>query len=204
MKINWSNFTPQEFELFCAVLLEENSFRNILWHGESGGDRGRDLTATKQTAHLSSLSEESVWLIQCRRYTAKPPTKSEIHDWLVSCNEHKPDYCLLVVTNTLTSDTKDWLEQERKEFRFKIFVWEAIDLSREIVKRKRVLAPRFPQLYSTGTSVEFYGISQSDYQFGCNEFDEVGLYAYNCADENEAREKISDFLDFLKANDPFI
>jgi len=137
MKINWSTFSPSDFESLCAVILEENGFCNIQWHGLSGGDRGRDLIATKQLSHIKSLSEESKWIVQCRRYTAKSLTKSEIHDWLVSCNEHEPDYCLLAVTKTLSSNIKDWLEKEKKGFRFKVFLWEEKDLIGEIVKKKK-------------------------------------------------------------------
>jgi Restriction endonuclease len=204
MKINWNSFSPAEFESLCAAILEENGFQNIQWHGLSGSDRGRDLTATKQLSHIPSLSEESKWIVQCRRYTAKPPTKSEIRDWLVSCIEHKPDYCLLAVSNTLSSAGKDWLEKEKQEFRFKVFLWEELDLIREIVKRKKALSAIFPQLYSTGYAVEFYIVDQSKYFFFCNEVNEVGLSVYDCNDEEDAKEKVREFMQFLKANDPYV
>jgi len=204
VQVNWSNFSPSAFENFCAAILEENDFKNILWHGAGGGDRGRDLTATKQVAHLSSLSEDARWIVQCRRYTTKPPTKADIHAWLVACNEHQPDYCLLVVTHTLTSDTKDWLAKSKSEFRFRVFVWEERDLLREVVRRRHALAARFPEIYSTGTSVEFFAVSESEYRFFCNDFAEVGFITFNCTNEEDARENVRDFIDFLKANDPFI
>ncbi|MBG6078324.1 restriction endonuclease [Rubrivivax gelatinosus] len=204
MRVNWSNFTPSNFENFCAAILEESGFKNIVWHGAGGGDRGRDLTASKQVAHLSSLIENARWIVQCRRYLAKPPTKSEIHDWLVACNEHKPDYCLLIVTNTLTSDTKDWLSQEQAQFKFKIFVWEERDILRELARHRRALAPRFAEVYWAGSPVEFYQVKQGEYSFFCNEFEEVGFVTFNCYSEAEAREKIGDFIDFLRANDPFV
>lgn len=204
MKIDWSIFSPTDFESFCGVILEENDFKNIVWHGASGGDRGRDLTATKHVAHLSSLSEDASWVVQCRRYVAKPPTKSEIHDWLVSCNEHKPDYALLIVTNTLSSDVKDWLKEEQKEFRFRVFLWEERDLIREVVKRKHALSARFPNIYSTGSPVEFYPMSQGEFYFSCNEFDEVQFRVFNCYDKEEAKDRVREFIDFIKANDPFV
>jgi hypothetical protein len=204
VKIDWSKLTPSQFETFCAAILEENGFTNILWHGAFGGDRGRDLTASKEIDHLPSLTEYANWVVQCRRYTTKPPGKSEIHDWLVSCNEHKPSHCLLVVTNTLSSDTKDWLTREKEEFRFKIFVWEELDLVREIVKHKRVLSSRFPELYQPGLVVEFHRANTGEYEFICQEFEEVSFLAINCGDESEAKAKIRDFVEFLKEHDPVL
>ena len=68
MPIQWSTLSPREFENVCAALLEQHGFTNVSWHGASGGDRGRDLTAERVMTHLGSLTENTKWIVQCRRY----------------------------------------------------------------------------------------------------------------------------------------
>lgn len=153
--------------------------------------------------HLGSTTENSKWLIQCERYLTRPPTKSEIHDWLVSCNEHKSDYVLLIITNTLTSDVKDWLEVEKNQYRFKVFYWELMDLQREVAEKRKSLASRFPTLFASDRPViEFYKINQGYHYFGCSEFEEVDLRVYNCRTEEEAKEKVRRFFEVLREHDP--
>jgi hypothetical protein len=45
--INWTRINPEEFEKFCAELLELNGFENLQWYGKGGADKSRDIVATK-------------------------------------------------------------------------------------------------------------------------------------------------------------
>jgi Restriction endonuclease len=77
MKMTWSQLTPTEFEELCYLILEANEFTDIKWYGKSGGDRGRDLTAKKEESLLPSIKTIAKWVVQCKRYVTKPPTKGD-------------------------------------------------------------------------------------------------------------------------------
>src|ERR1051326_2280959 len=109
MKVTWSQLTPREFEELCYLILEANEFTDIEWYGKSGGDKARDLTAKKQESLLPSSKTIAKWVVQCKRYVTKPPTKTDIRSFLEDAEEHSPDNVLIMITNPLTPDTKDWI-----------------------------------------------------------------------------------------------
>ncbi len=128
MDIAWPQLKPKEFEQLCCLILEANEFTDIQWFGESGNDKGRDILAKKLESPLPSVRINSNWVIQCKRYISKPPKKDDIASFLNSAREHKPDNVLIAVTNTLSSNTKDWLESIRTDYSFQIYLWEERDL----------------------------------------------------------------------------
>lgn len=201
MSIDWSLISPRDFEQVCAALLEMNGFVNITWYGASGGDKGRDLTATKMDSPLAGIERQTSWIVQCKRYVEKPPSKAEIHAWLVSCTEHHPDNVLLIVTNTLSSAVKDWLVAVQREFRFRIYIWEETQLAHEVSKHRMDLSHLIPKALLARDSVSIYRIHSGSYTYSTNEFEEVCLSAYNCSSPKEAKRKIKAFLEFIRDND---
>src|SRR5690349_1564081 len=99
--IDWSSLSPLEFEQFCAELLGLNGFENIEWYGKGGGDKGRDIVATKSDAPLPGVRRSRSWVVQCRRYTKKTLSKGVLADLFAAAREHKPDVVLLIMTSTL-------------------------------------------------------------------------------------------------------
>ncbi len=136
MKINWNDLRPEEFEKFCFHILELNEFTNIQWHGKYGMDKGRDLTASRIDSPLPSIEKHSSWVIQCKRYISKAPVKDQIASFLNSAREFKPDNVLLIITNTLSSNVKDWLNSVKQEYQFNIYLWEEEDVITQIVRHK--------------------------------------------------------------------
>ncbi|MDF2486967.1 MAG: hypothetical protein K0R46_3135, partial [Herbinix sp.] len=112
-----------------------------------------------------------------------------------------PDNVLIMITNILKPNVKDWLEKVKEDFTFNIYVWEQNDLSRIIREKKGHFINQFPQLFSTGEPVEMYHIKMGEFYFGIDELEEVELRAFNCDDVEEAKEKIKEFIAFIKAND---
>src|SRR5262249_10810493 len=110
MDFSWSTLSPKEFEQLCLLILELTGFTDIQWYGESGGDKGRDIVAKKTENPLPTIQRSLKWVIQCKRYVSKPPTKDDIASFLTAAREHKPDCVLLIITNTLSSNTKDWFD----------------------------------------------------------------------------------------------
>src|SRR5437588_8929282 len=143
MKKTWSQITPTEFEKLCYLILKANKFTDIQWHGKSGGDKGQDLTAKKEESLLSSSKRITKWVIQCKRYVTKPPTKRDIESFLTDAREHKPDKVLIIITNTITSNTRDWLDSVRQNYNFEIVLMEELALGEEVTVNRSQIPERF-------------------------------------------------------------
>ena len=116
--IKWTDINPTRFEELCYELIEQNGFKNIEWLGKGGGDRGRDITAVKHEEPLSGIRRERRWIVQCKRYVKAAPTKIDVESFLVAAREHTPDAVLLIITNTLSANTKDWLKAVTPQYTF--------------------------------------------------------------------------------------
>lgn len=198
MKIKWNKLTPENFEMFCYRILELNNFSNIQWYGKSGGDKGRDLVATKIESPLPSIEKSSSWIIQCKRFITKPPTKDDISSFLNSAREFKPDNVLLIITNTLSTNVKDWLKSINNEYRFNIYVWEEQDLITQIIRHRDTLSEYFPDNDDFGKQVLFYKMGLNEIRLGCNEFQDVELCIINISNYEQAKKKASEYIRFVK------
>ena len=199
--VNWNNISPTEFEELCYYLIELNNFTNIQWFGKGGGDRGRDILCEEILNPLKNITISNKWLIQCKRYTTKKITKTDISDALNSAREHNIDCFLLAITDTLSSDLKDWINSIQIDYKFKIVLWEDLDIKREITRNLSIIASHFPDLVKSNEVVEFYEVSESGKTYYCNEFDEVGIHIMNDYGEEKNIEWINEFIQFIKAND---
>lgn len=199
--IRWENITPIEFEELCYILLEQNGFSNLEWYGKTGGDRGRDIMAQKVAELIGNTTELQTWLCQSKRYTDKKISKSDIAESLNSAREHRIDYFLLAISATLTADMKDWLNSIKRDYSFKIVLWEDIDLRREVKKYSRIIAERFPNLLKQNDVVHFYEMKMDGKTYFCDEIDEVGFYILNDYGHEVNIKWIQEFIDFIKMND---
>jgi hypothetical protein len=199
--INWGEFSPEEFEQICCTILELNDFKNVQWYGRSGGDKGRDIVATKIEEPLPSLQKMTKWVVQCKRYLSKPPSKGEISQFLASAREHKPDNVLLIATCTFSADIKDWVTSIKGEYQFNIFVWEERDLQRELLKNWSEVCEAFPKLRNQGDEVMLYRVQHSDHYFGCDEYLELEIMVRNQNSYEEAVNYLNEFINFVKTNE---
>lgn len=199
--INWENITPEEFEELCYLLLEENEFYNLEWYGKSGGDKGRDILAEKNFIPFKNKNINQKWLCQCKRYTKKKITKTMIQEILNSAKEHNIDYLLLAITDILTSDIKDWINNIKKEYKFELIIWEDLDLKREINRNLVKITSRFPKLIKKIDSISFYEMGHAGTTYMCDEFDEVGFYLSNKYNKEDDIKMINEFIQFIKSND---
>jgi hypothetical protein len=206
MDISWSQIDPKEFEQLCYLILEANNFSDIQWFGEAGSDKGRDIIAKKVESPLLSVHRTTKWVVQCKRYISKPPKKEDLASFLVAAREHKPDNVLIMVTNTLSPNTKDWLDSVRGDYQFQIYLWEELDLRREIHTHKRHISERFPRIYGKSDPIFVYHLQGNEIHFVCNEFEEILIVVINknAANRNEvseARKDVAEFIQFLKQNE---
>src|SRR6266567_1300616 len=170
---DWSQLTPAEFEQVCYRLLEAAGFKNLRWYGKAGGDKGRDIVGEKTEHPLPGTERLSHWVVQCKRYLKGQPSKGELKEFLASATEHRPDSVLVIVSTTFSPDIKEWIKAVDRDYPFDIHTWEEMDLQRELARHRAEISVDFPRLYGTGETILFYAMSRNEYQFACNEFEEV-------------------------------
>jgi Restriction endonuclease len=203
MKITWSQITPTHFEELCSVILEAVGFTDIKWYGKSGGDKGRDLTAKKEESPLPSTKRMAKWVVQCKRYVTKPPTKRDVQSFLDDAEEHSPDNVLLIVTHTLSANTKDWIEtvKRNRRYRFDIEYWEELDLERESTYYRSQISERLPGVLSQAAPLNVEEvIKKKQYVFSCREVDQIEIVALDKPSLKKAREDVIEFINFLRDN----
>lgn len=106
--------------------------------------------ATKTESPYSGCEIQQKWIIQCKRYTKKPPSVPELEKSISWCEGHKPDYLLFIITNILSPDTKDFLDEIKEKHHFRILTWERPLLESQIIQYLDDLKPHLPQ--------EFYSV----------------------------------------------
>lgn len=199
--IDWSKLSPEQFEELCVELLELNDFSNIEWYGQGGGDKGRDIVATKIDEPLPRIKKERKWIIQCKRYAKKRITKAELNDFLVAAKEHDPDVALLMLTGTLTSDVRDWIATVRKDYSFDVFVWERRDLENEVRRNLTRLSQKPAFIPQSDEPALVYELDLSYRVYMCNEVEEVGFFLMNSYNKERDIQGIKGFVDFIRNNE---
>jgi hypothetical protein len=134
----------------------------------------------------------------------KPPNKRDIQSFLEDADEHNPDNVLIMITNTLSPDTKDWIEavKLKRKYPFNILYWEELDLEREVTNYRPQISERFPKIYSRADPVTVEQvIKKEEYVFSCREFAEINLVVIDKSNLGQAREEVIEFIKFLKEND---
>ncbi|MBN2335613.1 restriction endonuclease [Candidatus Bathyarchaeota archaeon] len=124
MEIEWTKITPTGFEELCYQVLEKEGFVNLDWIGKRGSDRGRDIICNKIEYPLRGVVKIETYMAQCKRYTTDPPSKTDLDNSLTWAKAHKPDVVLIMVSNTLSSGTQDWLEMFKENAPFDILVFD--------------------------------------------------------------------------------
>jgi predicted helicase len=202
MKKSWSQITPKQFEKLCYLILKADKFTDIQWYGKSGGDKGRDLTAKKEESHFSTSKRIAKWVIQCKRYVTKPPTKRDIESFLTDAREHRPDSVLIMLTNTLTPDTREWLDSVRQNYNFRIELVEEIDLEEAVDLYKSQISERLPKVLSqTEPVIAEEVIKKKQYVFSIRGVDQIEVVAFDKPSLKKAREDVIEFINFLKENE---
>ncbi len=208
MTIKWTILSPSEFEELCYTLMEANGFQELFWLGKGGGDKGRDIIAKKETSYTERTKRTESWIIQCKRYSKQPPGVTQISSLLEQCREHKPDNVLIIITNTLSANTKDWIISIQQEYRFRIHIWEEMDLLWEMRSHRDNLSPKAAELLThislpPNVPVLFSQMSESTvfYATESEEFTELGIFILNDYGHKHNIEMIKGFVEYLRNHD---
>jgi tetratricopeptide (TPR) repeat protein len=143
--IDWSHLTDEGFESLCYDVLVREGYKNLIWIGRSGGDRGRDIVAQKTFKITENIEKVSKCVVQCKRYLSRPLAPSDLRDTLAWAERHSPDMLLIMVPKTLTADTHDWLDGIRLQTKYDIFVYEEKDFEVFFDKNREVYTKHFGQ-----------------------------------------------------------
>lgn len=198
--IDWSKITPEEFEELCAELLEMNSFSNIEWYGKGGGDKGRDILASRFDEPVPGTQYLEKWLIQCKRYTKRTLTKLDLETLFASAREHAPHTVLLMYTGALTADVRDWIKSVEQSYSFRIIIWEERDLESQIRRHHKKLSKPPKLLPQRNEPIRFYHTEVGKH-YMCNEVEEVGFVVYNSFSRDSDIGMIHDFIEFIRNNE---
>lgn len=208
MAIDWTNLTPSEFEELCYSLAEANRFTELRWYGKGGGDKGRDILAKKEIAYTERTRILESWIIQSKRYTAQPPGIPQISAFFEQCREHKPDNVLIIISNTLSADTKDWIDSVKQDYRFRIHIWEEMDLIHEMKSHRSSLSTKCEDLLKQivlppSAPVYFYPLQMLPVHYTTDSvgFEELGIYIMNDYGYKSNMEYIKAFIEFLRNHD---
>jgi len=138
VKIDWDSLENHEFEELCYYILRKKGFSDLVWNGRAGNDRGRDITCKRVESILGKEITRD-YVVQCKRYVARPPSPSDLNNDLAWAEAHKPDVLLIMVSNTLGSNTSDWLSSVKKSKPYLIDVFEEIDFKNFLAKIKKYM-----------------------------------------------------------------
>jgi HJR/Mrr/RecB family endonuclease len=134
----WKDMSPRDFEELVFWILQKEGFKNVTWYGESGSDKGRDITC-QRIEYLGANMLISDCIVQCKNYHRYVPLET-IYEDILKAYEYKPDYFILVTTGILSAKTKDWFNSMDEDVRMKmrLILWEKTDL--------QILMERHPEL----------------------------------------------------------
>ncbi|HDR7662880.1 restriction endonuclease [Bacillus wiedmannii] len=104
------------FENLCYELLDNNGFFGLKWI-KGGGDRGRDIEATKNVPYTFLGTRAETWHFECKNHNTGIGV-GEVHDKIGWAFANNPDKLIFLVSTHLTSDCKQYIETMRNS-RFK-------------------------------------------------------------------------------------
>ena len=136
MNLEWDVLSDQDFEELCYDLLNRNYFVNIIWKGRSGEDRGQDITCSKIETIFGNIMKETTYLVQCKKYVARPPSPSDLNTVISWADAHRLHVLLIMVSNTLSVNTHDWLSDIAKNKSYHILAYEEKNFEHFLEKNK--------------------------------------------------------------------
>lgn len=120
--INWELVKPSNFEKFIYYILPKFGFRNREWPGKGGGDRGRDITATRYEELPFNLGYDRKWIFQCKKWK-RMPSSTVLYNEISTAAQHQPDFWVLVIPLNPTPNQLDFLNSIEKSYPFKIILF---------------------------------------------------------------------------------
>ena len=136
MSLDWDRLTDQDFEELCYDFLSKSGFENIEWYGRGGNDRGRDIKCAKSEIVFENFRKTTNYLVQCKKWVSRPPEPSDLNDTIAWADAHRPNALIIMVSNTLTGNSKDWLKEIEKNKSYAIYLYEELNFKNFLERNK--------------------------------------------------------------------
>lgn len=152
--LDFSDFTPTEFEEFCFELLRGlPGVHNVDWRKgtpkpTSPADRGRDITLEVDHVDIGGARTVELWFADCKHYTKGVPPEA-LNGLLTWAQAERPRVALVIASGFLSNGAKDFVADfERNNTPpFRITYWERPTLE-TLARENAKLLERF---FATGT-----------------------------------------------------
>lgn len=104
LKITFDKITPDEFEVFSEVLLNEMGYYDSHLMGNTrASDGGGDIIAYKDVVGSNGIKSKEKWVIQCKRYKSGTPIKrADVADIPYILSDNKAHKYMLLSTKQLS------------------------------------------------------------------------------------------------------
>lgn len=119
--INWETVDPNDFEKFIYYIISRTGFNNREWPGRGGGDRGRDIVATRFEELPFNLGYNRKWIFQCKKWK-RMPSSTVIYNEISTAAQHHPDFWVLAIPLNPTPSQLDFLSSLERNYPFKIIL----------------------------------------------------------------------------------
>lgn len=129
--IAFSSLSGHEFErLVFATLLRMRAWHSLNWHGQSGGDGGRDIIGVCDDAY----GRPSTVVVACANWKAFTASKAIADiDSLVKTLGAAPDEAIVVAGSSVSSDTKDKIDAHARSVGIRTSqTWSAPELEENL------------------------------------------------------------------------
>jgi len=190
--IDWRSLTDRGFESLCYDVLVREGYTNLVWLGRRGDDRARDIVGEFPVRFGTNVQKNLKCVVQCKRYIARPPSPTDLEKALAWANAHRPDVLVIMVTNTLSADTHDWIELQQPKLPYRVVAYEEKNLETffdsnpdvyekhfgkpHAIPKKRVIVSLLDSQSKTLEIIsEQSGISKEDVSSALVELQEAGL-----------------------------
>lgn len=107
--IDFDNLPWPRFEELCYELLLKFGFHTLSWR-KGGADQGRDIEAKRYVTDTVVSPYLEKWFIECKRHH-KGVALDQVMEKVAWAQAERADHFLLIVSNYITTDTKNWLEK---------------------------------------------------------------------------------------------
>lgn len=145
-KLKWESLSSEHFErLMFSLISSAPGYENPEWLTRTNApDRGRDLSVGRIVSDPLSGVMRSRVLIQCRRWTTKSVSPSDVatlKEQIATWEPPKVDVLIIATTGRFTSDAVAAIEKHNAaDHTLKIEMWPESHLERLLVERPALIA----------------------------------------------------------------
>lgn len=129
--IDFARLTPTEFERLCFEMLLKYGYNQIIWR-QGGADNGRDIEGYYEFSNPIETIKTK-WFFECKHYTSGGVPPEHLNSKIAWADSEQPSFLVLFISSYITTPTRTWLENIKKNKSYKIIVIEGEELKERLV-----------------------------------------------------------------------